>query len=782
MRLYDMSKLWQTITLICILLVLSSKHAFPQQPAKIEATEYFDLGVNLQKENKIDQALEAFKKAIHLSPEYTEAHRLYQDILNSKGLQNDVKSEYKNLLRGNPESEVFHYLYGRVILSDSLDKAIEEFQNATRLNSKYYWGYHGLASAYNAKKMYDEAIIQCQEALKIDPKSNIGFYLLGRIYVAKGKLDSAVTHFKKALSLDSTYVQANWQLGLVYEEKDMKDEAIAEYKKAIMQDSTFLAARGQLGYLYEKENMLDSAKTEYQKALTMDSTDAWAHEHLGLVFEKKDLKDAAISTYQRAIEIDSTYAWAYVRLGVIYKDKNLLDDAIVEYQKAIQVDSTYLWPLGLLGEAYEKKNMIEKAIDTYKKAIRIDSTYSWAYQQLGNIYFDKGWRDEAKACYKQQIALEHKGAVYHEKLGDKYLEKDLLHDASSEYKQAIHLGSNSIFGTRRKLLAIAVATRWYLFLIGICLFFYAVYKISNLRKSKNIVHSYVKAMNMRQLWINSFKIYLQNIPEFFFIVGIFFIPWYFAYEILNFAYPDSIWPSLANLLTQAITFFSVGALIGEISDICFGYSVSISKAFRKVSGKVVLKLLGTYYIENIIIVVVLGLPFGLSYLFLSDDSNKWLLRQLSSSELISKSLGEVLISSIGWLFGVLGFLAMAFLYFRFIFSAHAVMLEDISFFKALKRSNSLVKRTGWKVFFSVTIITLITYLVPQFIFLILIFDTSSLLIKFIVNLYSHALSIALFPMAYVFITLLYYALRIRKNELTAKIELEDYKDLAAKEI
>ncbi|MEW6095288.1 MAG: hypothetical protein AB1567_02000 [bacterium] len=51
-------------------------------------------------------------------------------------------SQVEKLLDANPQSEVYHYLYGRIV--DDLDAKMKEFKKAIESNDNYFWGHYGL--------------------------------------------------------------------------------------------------------------------------------------------------------------------------------------------------------------------------------------------------------------------------------------------------------------------------------------------------------------------------------------------------------------------------------------------------------------------------------------------------------------------------------------------------------------------------------------------------------------------------------------------------------------
>ena len=60
-------------------------------------------------------------------------------------------------------------------------QAIEEFNRALTIDSKYVDAYCGIGIAYLNQKKYKEAIGALEKAIALDPEKTIAYYLLGRL-------------------------------------------------------------------------------------------------------------------------------------------------------------------------------------------------------------------------------------------------------------------------------------------------------------------------------------------------------------------------------------------------------------------------------------------------------------------------------------------------------------------------------------------------------------------------------------------------------------------------
>lgn len=97
---------------------------------------------------------------------------------------------------------------------DLLDKAIQEFEAALRINPDHAEGHAYLGAAYAQQKRWDKAAPELEAALSINPDLVETHYHLGVAYYNQGRRSLAVSHLITAADLGSTTAQ--WTLGQMF--------------------------------------------------------------------------------------------------------------------------------------------------------------------------------------------------------------------------------------------------------------------------------------------------------------------------------------------------------------------------------------------------------------------------------------------------------------------------------------------------------------------------------------------------------------------------------------
>jgi tetratricopeptide (TPR) repeat protein len=132
------------------------------------ALKAYEQGLKLQKENKGEQALNAFNQAIELYPEYFQA-----------------LTERANLLMG----------------SGKLTEATADFGRALRLNEKYVPALRGLGYCQIQQKQFEAAVNNLEQAFVMEPKVPLTLLLLGYANLSLNRYEPAKQCLEEALKL-----------------------------------------------------------------------------------------------------------------------------------------------------------------------------------------------------------------------------------------------------------------------------------------------------------------------------------------------------------------------------------------------------------------------------------------------------------------------------------------------------------------------------------------------------------------------------------------------------
>ncbi len=205
------------------------------------ALGHFGLGVSLFATNNRWKASGEFRKTIQLDPSFPEAYKWLGDLLvnSPRRLYDQAVQAYLKAVELSPDyADAFVGLGDARQAKGQFDEAIAEYRKALRLEPENTRVHFGLGRIYyNEKQLYHEAVAEYQRAIQLDPRFLEAHLSLGEIYEEKGLYQEAIARYSHVLSLEPRHPGATYGLALAYEKVDAK-KAIEQWERYIELAST----------------------------------------------------------------------------------------------------------------------------------------------------------------------------------------------------------------------------------------------------------------------------------------------------------------------------------------------------------------------------------------------------------------------------------------------------------------------------------------------------------------------------------------------------------------
>ena len=166
------------------------------------ANELTYTGQGILLEGRYGEALNYFKKALALDPNYLKAWvgsaKAYRLML----MEEEELAAWQEIHRRDPANIQAYVRMGKISLNRSLiDAAIENLQKATELATQTADVYGDLGYAYGQKGKLAQAIVAYKMAIKLDPQNGDSHYNLAVAYFNKRAFKSAKIYSDKAKGL-----------------------------------------------------------------------------------------------------------------------------------------------------------------------------------------------------------------------------------------------------------------------------------------------------------------------------------------------------------------------------------------------------------------------------------------------------------------------------------------------------------------------------------------------------------------------------------------------------
>jgi tetratricopeptide (TPR) repeat protein len=228
-----------------------------------------NLGAALQSDGRLDEAIEHYRRAIAIRPDYAPAYSNMGAALRAKGQSADAVASYERALARRPDYPEAHYNLGNILLDQGkLDDAIDHFRSA--LQSLPGPDVHNnLGIALAARGQSSEAIAEFRNALRLDPDSSTTHRNLGDALASQGMRQEAIEHLRLAVQLDPRDGPAHYDLGSALLEAGLLKDAVDELRRAVQLMPDSADACNNLGIALASQGDLDEAIDQFQQALRL---------------------------------------------------------------------------------------------------------------------------------------------------------------------------------------------------------------------------------------------------------------------------------------------------------------------------------------------------------------------------------------------------------------------------------------------------------------------------------------------------------------------------------
>jgi Flp pilus assembly protein TadD len=291
------------------------------------------LGLELQSQGKLDQAISQYRRALQVKPNYVEAH-------NNMGIA--------------------------LQLQGKLDEAISHYRRALQINPAYAEAYYNMGITFRAQGKYDEAINSYRQALRLKPYHVETHSNLGSVLSAQGKFDEAIKHFRLALQIRPNFAEVHYNLGLALKSQGKPDEAIKHFRQALRLKPDLAEAHNNLGLALTMTGKLDEAIEHFREAVRLKPNYPAPLNRMARILAmhpEPKLRDPsqAIEIAKRAAELTGHKDAAILEtLAAAYAAAGQLDQAVKTAEAALL--------LAIANHADELANHIRKQIQIYRQA------------------------------------------------------------------------------------------------------------------------------------------------------------------------------------------------------------------------------------------------------------------------------------------------------------------------------------------------------------------------------------------------------------------------------
>jgi predicted O-linked N-acetylglucosamine transferase (SPINDLY family) len=239
------------------------------------------LGIIARQTGHLDLAIECFRAAIRLRPDFAEAHNNLGNAFAQQAKWVEAAASYLEALRINPVFAEAHNNLGNALRHErKLEEAIVCFRQAIKLHPNYADAHVNLGSTLLDQRQFEEAAACFRRALVIQPFHAPAHSNLGNALRELGQLQKAEASLCFAVEIQPKNATFRYNLGIVCARQGNLDEAEDCYRQAIKLNPDYAKAHLNLGGLLRDLGQLDEAIASVRTAMKLDPSSALAHSNL----------------------------------------------------------------------------------------------------------------------------------------------------------------------------------------------------------------------------------------------------------------------------------------------------------------------------------------------------------------------------------------------------------------------------------------------------------------------------------------------------------------------
>jgi tetratricopeptide (TPR) repeat protein len=195
------------------------------------AESHYREGVDYLKTGDKTKAIEAFREAIRLRPEWTDAHYQLGLVYYETGEYKAAAKAFEEALRLQPEFFDALIALGKTYQHLALHvRAVEVLQQAVLMRADNIDARTALGTALILAAQPKDAVAVLREAARLAPESALIYASLGQAYRLSGNFDEALIALQQALRLSPDDPLTHYNLGLTYLARNDRSQAQAEYE------------------------------------------------------------------------------------------------------------------------------------------------------------------------------------------------------------------------------------------------------------------------------------------------------------------------------------------------------------------------------------------------------------------------------------------------------------------------------------------------------------------------------------------------------------------------
>jgi Flp pilus assembly protein TadD len=352
------------------------------QAVVANATDYvawFDLGYVYKATNRVDKAIDAYRKSIAAKSDVFESNLNLGTLLAREGNNEEAAKYLRAATQLKPTAHVEEGLarawqsLGIVLAGSDPAEALNAFAQAAKLAPDNTEPHLSAGQVLEKQNRLDDAAKEYEAAAALDPKSLEPVIALSVVYTKQQKYPQAEAMLRKLLEADPQNQVVRTQLGRILAAEGKNDEAAKLLAAGASSPPDDPHAALEMGTLYVKAGKYAEAEQMFRSAAKKLPEDAEVHFALGSALMEEKKYPEAQQELLMTVKLKPDLSEAYGNLAVVAAENGnypLALQALDARGKLLpETPATYF----LRATSFDNMKQVPKAVEYYKRFLEVDA-------------------------------------------------------------------------------------------------------------------------------------------------------------------------------------------------------------------------------------------------------------------------------------------------------------------------------------------------------------------------------------------------------------------------
>lgn len=367
---------------------------------------YFLLGRNAELTGKLDDAREAYEKALVCDLHSAPIMRSLAGLLINMGNKREAVTWMERVVEENPDDVAARSFLANLYLNmDQPDKAEAIYREIIAKNEKDYDDRLYLGLFYARQKKFAEARDVLLTLLKLNPDYAAAYPYLARVYDELADKAKARSAYEKGLALNWTPV-LGFELATFLEKEGNIDEAIKTYRRILDDDEGNEVIRTKIISLLLKADRIPEVIKELEALRVYASEPLKVELNLSRLLIDQKRFDEAISRLLAVLESDPGFDEARILLGLAYHEQGRDEAAVGILKEVVPASGQYEDATLMLIKLIGKTQGVKAVEDALREKIRdVKTRRAIFYSALAGLLRERKDYAAAEAIFEEAMAL-----------------------------------------------------------------------------------------------------------------------------------------------------------------------------------------------------------------------------------------------------------------------------------------------------------------------------------------------------------------------------------------